>query len=50
MNLHKEIDIFNQAISMTNKHYNISPAIVEKDYYVTLFLSKLVEDVPGLIF
>lgn len=50
MNLHKEIEIFNQAISMTSKHYNISPAIVEKDYYVTLFLSKLVEDVPGLIF
>lgn len=50
MNLHKEIDLFNQAINLTSEYYKISSSIVEKDYYVTLFLCELVKKVPGLIF
>lgn len=30
--------------------FDIDPALVEKDYFVTLFLRKAVERIPGLVF
>lgn len=50
MILHKDSNIFKQLVNITSEYYKISPAIIEKDYYVTLFLFELKRKVPGLIF
>lgn len=50
MILHKDSNIFKQLVNITSEYYKISPAIIEKDYYVTLFLFELKKKVPGLIF
>lgn len=50
MNLHKDKDLLNQLILLTAKNKNIDPNIVEKDYYVTLFLKDLVHKQPNIIF
>ncbi len=50
MKLHKNKENFIEAVQATSRGLNISPALVEKDYYVTLVLNKINEEVPGLIF
>lgn len=50
MNLHKDKEVFEFDIRATSRFFNVSQAIIEKDYYVTLFLKKLVKRVPELIF
>lgn len=50
MNLHKDKEVFEFAIRATSRFFNVSQAIIEKDYYVTLFLKELVKRVPELIF
>lgn len=50
MDLHKNKVIFKEAIIQTSLYFNIKPSLVEKDYFVTLFLRKASERVPGLIF
>ena len=50
MILHKNKENFEVAIRNTSRHYNISTAMVEKDYYVTLVLKRLTKVVPELIF
>ena len=50
MNLHKDKEVFEFAIRETSRFFNVSRAIIEKDYYVTLFLKELVKRVPELIF
>lgn len=50
MNLHKDKENFDIAIRSASVYFKVSPAIIEKDYYVTLFLSELVKEVPNLIF
>ena len=50
MTLHDDKEIFDAAVSATSRYFNVSPAIVEKDYYVTLFLHKLTKKVPNLLF
>ena len=50
MKLHKNKENFIEAVQATRRGLNISPALVEKDYYVTLVLNKINEEVPGLIF
>lgn len=50
MILHKDKENFDIAIRATSRYYNVSPAIIEKDYYVTLFLKELTQKVPGLLF
>lgn len=37
-------------VLLTGLHFGIDPSLVEKDYFVTLFLHKAKERVPGLIF
>ena len=41
MNLHKNPKEFNDTLLIIGNRLNISPAIIEKDYFVTLFLEKL---------
>ena len=50
MNLHKDKEVFNIAIINTSKFFKVPLAIIEKDYYVTLFLKELAKKVPDLIF
>ena len=41
---------FTEAVQAVSRGLNISPALVEKDYYVTLVLKRLNEELSGLIF
>ena len=50
MKLHNDKERFLEAIMATSAMFGIEPALVEKDYFVTLFLRKAVERIPGLVF
>lgn len=50
MVLHNDKENFDIAIKAASRHFNVSPAIIEKDYYVTLVLSELAKQVPALLF
>jgi len=50
MNLHKNPELFEQLILLTAEDKKIESSIIEKDYYVTLFLKKLHEKEPDIIF
>ena len=50
MNLHKNSDEFYDTLLAVGDRLNTSAAIVEKDYYVTMFLEALAKKVPNLIF
>ena len=43
MNLHENKEDFTEAVQAVSRGLNISPALVEKDYYVTLVLKRLKE-------
>ena len=49
-NLHNEVELFADVIAATSKALNIAPAIIEKDYFVTLLLKRIVEKSPEIIF
>lgn len=48
--LHNDRETFEQIILKTANETGIEPSIIEKDYYVTLFLKKIVELQPNIIF
>lgn len=48
--LHNNKQIFSDAIIATSNALNIAPAIIEKDYYVTLLLKRITEKCPDIIF
>lgn len=50
MNLHKNPKEFYETLLASADRLGISPAIIEKDYYVTLLLETLSRKVPSLIF
>lgn len=50
MKLYEDSELFKQAISLTANYFKIDPAIVEKDYYVTIFLEELNKIAPNLLF
>ena len=50
MKLHEKKEDFTEAVQTVSRGLNISPALVEKDYYVTLVLKRINEEVTGLIF
>lgn len=50
MVLHKDKENFDIAIRLASRYFNVSPAIIEKDYYVTLVLCELAKQVPDLLF
>lgn len=50
MNLHKDKENFYDIIKAASRHFNVSEAIIEKDYYVTLVLYELTMKIPNLIF
>ena len=50
MRLHKEKELFEQVVLGTSEWKQVPPAIIEKDYYVTLLLGELTKRIPELIF
>jgi len=50
MNLHLESEAFRELVLSTADAFNIDSEIVEKDYYVSLVLKKLNEEIEGLVF
>ena len=46
MNLHKNPQEFYDTLLVLGNRLNTSPAIIEKDYYVTMFLEALAKRVP----
>lgn len=48
--LHNDRELFEQLILRTSKSLGIKAEIIEKDYYVTLFLKELVSVSPDIIF
>lgn len=50
MNLHNDKATFERIISDIHAQTGISPAIIEKDYYVTMFLEVLAKRLPTMIF
>ena len=50
MNLHNNFELFYDTLLRVADCLHTSVAIVEKDYYVTLFLESLFKRVPNLIF
>lgn len=50
MNLHKHPQEFYDTVLVLADRLNTSPVIIEKDYYVTMFLEALVKRVPDLLF
>ena len=41
MNLHTNKELFSTLVTLTAKHFRITPAFVEKDYWITLILHNL---------
>lgn len=50
MNLCEDKSLFEQIILQASKKLNIQPAIIEKDYYVTQMLRRLVNEDSNIIF
>lgn len=48
--LHDNKELFNDIILATSNALKIIPAIIEKDYYVTLLLKEIIEMYPDIIF
>ena len=45
MRLYKNKDDFTEAVQAVSRGLNISPALIEKDYYVTLVLKRINEEI-----
>ena len=50
MNLHKDTKSFEKVISDINQTLNIAHGLIEKDYFVTMFLERLTKKLPTMIF
>lgn len=50
MNLHEDREQFDQIIQYAAREMSIDPAIIEKDYYVTMTLKRIAEKQPNIIF
>lgn len=48
--LHNDKDLFERIVLDTSEKFGIVPVIIEKDYYVTLFLREIVKQQPNIIF
>ncbi len=50
MELYKDSEKFRDAVIAASDYYQVSPSIVEKDYFVTIVLERIREYVPGILF
>ena len=50
MKLHEDKQAFSDTVLSVSRTFRMAPALVEKDYYVTLILKALNDRIPGLLF
>ena len=50
MQLHKDKERFHDAIMAASAKFGFEPALIEKDYFATLFLKRATERINGLVF
>lgn len=50
MRLHEDKSKFTEYTKAASVYFGINPALIEKDYYVTLFLSRAKDEIPGMVF
>lgn len=50
MKLHNDKRKFYEAIEAASNYYGIDRSLIEKDYFVTLFLKRASVKIPGLVF
>ena len=50
MKLHNNKENFIEVIQIVSRSLNISPSLIEKDYYVAMILKSINDEVSGLIF
>ena len=50
MMLHNDKNLFETLVIEASEKLGIVPVIIEKDYYVTLFLREIVNRQPDIIF
>lgn len=50
MKLHNDKQNFYESIEAASSYYGIDRSLIEKDYFVTLFLKSASEKIPGLVF
>lgn len=50
MLLHEDKPRFQELIDETSEAFELVPSIIEKDYYVTCILKRIVENVPSIVF
>lgn len=50
MYLHNDKNLFSDILSETSRKYNLPVEIIEKDYFVTVFLKQIVKVQPDIIF
>jgi len=48
--LHEDKELFEKVVLDASEKFDIVPVIIEKDYYVTLFLREIVRKNPNIIF
>lgn len=48
--LHNDQSLFEQVLLRVSEDTGIEASIIEKDYYVTLFLRRIVTKLPNIIF
>lgn len=48
--LHNEKDTFEQLVLRTSEYLGVKAEIVEKDYFVTLFLKRIAAVIPDIVF
>ncbi|MDD7517592.1 nucleotidyl transferase AbiEii/AbiGii toxin family protein [Ruminococcus flavefaciens] len=48
--LHNDIDTFEQLVLRTSEYLGVKAEIVEKDYFVTLFLKRIAAVMPDIVF
>ena len=47
--MHDNKELFEQAVLRTSEAFGIEAGIVEKDYFVTLFLREIAKEAPTII-
>ena len=48
--LHNEKDAFEQLVLRTSDYLGVKAEIVEKDYFVTIFLKRIAAVMPDIVF
>lgn len=50
MNLHNNVELFEEIVEVTAEYFHFNPFQIEKDYFVSLFLSEINKRYPDIVF